>query len=228
VKRLALLAALSLSSCASGPAAPLEIPLLEATIEASWLQAERPRVFLHSIVLDSGGELESRTVGSAAVGSLNNYATIVSTVTVEEQVRDAMVRALRAHRVLAPEAEGSAYAMVVLVNQFSVREFVTGGSPEHSRASVAYDVLVRDAAGTLCFAREIEARVVSESSWSDATSLNEPTLRQAMRETLDTLFADASFRALFEPLPTAAEPVVGTEAASQPSDAASEEPPLPL
>ncbi len=142
---------------------------------------------------------ESREIGSAAVGAFNAPAPIVSAVPVEEQVRDALARALRGHGVLAEEPERAAYRIAVLVDQFAVREYATGSSPEHARACVAYDVLVRDAQGALRYARELEARIVTESTWSDATRLNEPALRQALRETLDALFADAEFAALFAP-----------------------------
>lgn len=184
--------------CASGGGKPVAIPLLEATIAPTWAAAQRPRAALVAVERDAPPS-ESREIGTAALGFFNAVVPIVSAVPIEEQVRDALLRALRVHDVLAEDPSGAAYRIALLVDRFGVTEHVTGSSPEHSRACVAYDVLVRDSAGALRFAKEFESRVVTESTWADTTSANGPALRQALRETLDQLFADAEFAALFSP-----------------------------
>lgn len=199
----ALLVACALG-CASS-AAPVQIPLLEATVSPSWAAARRPTAFVEQVVWE-GDPADRRQVGMAAVGAFNARAPILSAVPIAEQVRDALTRALRVNGVLAQEKDAADYSLIAIVDVLSVREHATGWSPEHSLAAVRYDVLVRDAAGTLRFAKELESRIATATTYVDTTAQNEPALRRAVRQTLDDLFADPEFSALFAPRPPESEP----------------------
>jgi hypothetical protein len=194
------LAAIGATGCATEPVRPIEIPLLELTLSSRWPAADsRPLATIESVTRE-GASSHDRDMGVAAIGHRNARAQIRSAVPIEQQVGSAVERALLAHGVWASQPEHATYRLALVIDRFAVHEYATGSSPEHSRAVAQYDVLVRDAIGTLLFAQEIEARVVTESSWTDTTKANEPAIRQAMRESLEALFSNAEFIALFAPV----------------------------
>ncbi len=131
-------------------------------------------------------------VGEAKVGFVNSKADIVSTEEVGSIVANAVKKGFRAAGFHVVDLRDADFIVSGVVEKFWVDEYATGLSLEFSKASVRYDVIIRDRHGATIWANSLDLHKTSDESL-DATEDDIPTLSLALKESVESIFRDQSF-----------------------------------
>jgi hypothetical protein len=79
-----------------------------------------------------------------------------------------------------------------MVEKFWVDEYATGLSLEYSKASVRYDIIIKNSQSATVWANTLDMFKTSGKSM-DTTGNNIPTLLLALKESVEAIFRDQTF-----------------------------------
>lgn len=133
-----------------------------------------------------------RLIGEAKTGGFNSLTPIRTEQTVDGIVKAALENGLREMGLQIVNPADASYRIDGVIEKFWVDEYATGRSFEYARASVKYDVYVRNAGGDVVWANTIDRFKTSGKSM-DATADNIPLLTETLAESVRALAEDTGF-----------------------------------
>ena len=140
---------------------------------------------------------EENLIGVAKIGAFNSEAQIVSTEKVSNIVASAVKRGFRDAGFNLVDSGDADFIVTGLVEKFWVDEYATGLSFEYSKASVRYDIIIRNRQGATAWANTLDVFMASEKS-VDTTVNNMPTLSLALKDSVEAIFKDQTFWNAFQ------------------------------
>ena len=135
-------------------------------------------------------------VGEANVGLLNSPASIRSEVPVHLITTDQIKRGLLKAGFKLDMKEKAHFTISGRIERFWVNER-SGVWSENTKASVKYDLIVKDKQGRFVWGDNIVGRATSKNRM-DATKDDVPTLIVALRNSIESIFRNESFWKSFE------------------------------
>jgi len=130
-------------------------------------------------------------VGEARTGMFNTRTSIHSEdavhLIVSEQIKKAFLKA----GFKLEEKEKANFTISGQVERFWVNERV-GGFVENAKASVKYDLIVKDRQGRFVWGDNVVGRATAGKSM-DVTKEDVPTLMNALKESIESVFKNESF-----------------------------------
>jgi hypothetical protein len=135
---------------------------------------------------------EENIIGEAKLGFFNSSATIVTTEKINSIVASALKKGFLDAGFYPADPGEADYTVTGVVEKFRVDEYATGLSLEYSKASVKYDIIVKNKKGNAVWANTMEAFKTSPTSM-DTTHNNIPTLSLALKESVEAIFRDQTF-----------------------------------
>lgn len=142
-------------------------------------------------------QLRQNIIGEAKTGFFNSKTPIVSTEPVTSIFRDAIEKGFEEAGFVIVDRQSADYIVSGTIESFWVDEYATGFSLEYSKAYVRYDMFVKTPEGEIVWANTQEQYETSDNSL-EATAHNIQTLRQALENSIETIFADNRFWSAFE------------------------------
>jgi len=130
-------------------------------------------------------------IGEARVGMLNTPVSILSQEPVHLIITDQIKRAFLKAGFKLVEKEKANFNISGRIERFWVDERL-GAWSENTKASVKYDLIVKDKQGRFLWGDNIVGRAISRNRM-DATKDDVPTLINAMRNSIESIFANESF-----------------------------------
>gem|GEM_PF-3736239 len=134
---------------------------------------------------------DPHVIGDARVGVFNVHSEIRSEDPTQLVLANELKRAFLLAGFKIGEKGKSDIIVSGQIERFWVDENI-GGITENAKASVRYDIIVKDKEGRFVWGKSIERRKVSGKS-IDATKDNIPTLMDALRKSIESIFEDESF-----------------------------------
>jgi hypothetical protein len=131
-------------------------------------------------------------IGEAKTGWVNITKPIRSEDPINHIVTNEIRRAFLQGGFTLENREKSQYLVSGLIERFWVDEYATGWSLEYAKASVRYDIIIKNRDGNFVWANSIEGAHISGKSM-DATKDDIPTLLIAFKESIESIFYDKSF-----------------------------------
>ncbi len=131
-------------------------------------------------------------IGEAKVGLVNSKADIVSDEKVSSIVADAVRKGFQDAGFNIADPKEANFIVSGMIERFWVDEYATGLSLEYSKASVRYDLIIRNMQGATVWANTLDAYKTSDKSM-DTTHNDIPTLSLALKESVEAIFKDQSF-----------------------------------
>jgi hypothetical protein len=180
---------LMISACAA-PKLKKDDLLIETNIKRG-ISGENP-IILH--VEDFGfakSISDPSIVGEANVGLLNSPASIRSEVPVYLIITDQVKKAFLKAGIKLDEREKAHFTISGRVERFWVDERI-GMWSENAKASVRYDLIVKDKQGRFVWGDNIVGRATSRKS-TETTKDDVPTLINALKNSIESIFANESF-----------------------------------
>jgi hypothetical protein len=135
---------------------------------------------------------QENIIGEAKVGLVNSIANIVSTEQVTSMVANAVKKGFRDAGFNIVTLSDAGFIVMGMVEKFWVDEYATGLSFEYSKASVRYDIIIRNRQGATIWANTLDVYKTSDQAM-DTTENDIPTLSVALKESVEAIFKDQSF-----------------------------------
>ena len=132
-----------------------------------------------------------KVVGQARVGMFNSRALIHSEDPVHLIITDQLKRVFLKAGFKLDEKEKAHFRISGRVERFWVAERI-GGPLEGAKASVRYDLIVKDAQGRFVWGNNIVGRATSRKSM-DATKDDISTLSSALKNSIEAFFKNEGF-----------------------------------
>jgi hypothetical protein len=137
-------------------------------------------------------EQKSEVIGEAKVGFFNFSADIVPGESVGVIVAKGVADGFNKSGWIITKKEQADYIVTGIVDRFWVDEYATGLSLEYSKAAVRYDLIVKGRQGNTVWATTVESYKTSRTSL-DATDDDIPTLAEALKESVESVFSNDGF-----------------------------------
>jgi hypothetical protein len=131
-------------------------------------------------------------IGEAKVGAFNSKADIVSDEYVSGIVERAVKKGFHIAGFNLVALKDADFTIAGGVEKFWVDEYATGLSFEYSKASVRYDLFIKNKQGATVWANTLDAFKTSDKSM-DTTGNDIPTLSAALKESVEAIFKDKTF-----------------------------------
>jgi hypothetical protein len=146
-----------------------------------------------------GGQItDPHLVGEAKTGALNSRSDVISNIPVQDIFYNSFNDAFKKMGFIVTDDKNSADLIVSgEIQQFWTREFATGWAPEYAKASIRYDIVFKNPAGKVFWAKSIDTEGKSDSLGAllDATGSLLPTLKKTLLQSIDQVINDAEFQA---------------------------------
>jgi uncharacterized lipoprotein YajG len=130
-------------------------------------------------------------VGEARIGMFNAPASILSQEPVHLIITGQMKKALLKAGFKLDEKENAHFTISGRVERFWVNERL-GGMTESAKASVKYDLIIKDKQGRFVWGDNIIGKATSAKTL-DATKNDVPTLVNALKNSIESIFISDSF-----------------------------------
>jgi len=131
-------------------------------------------------------------VGEAKVGVVNLSKPIRSEIPIDKILIKELNRAFSQAGFSTDEKDKCQYFVTGRIDRFWVDEYATGLSLEYARASIRYDVVIRNKDNRIVWGKSLEKFNVSDKSM-DATDDDIPTLLKTLKNSIEDIFKDESF-----------------------------------
>jgi len=185
---------LMISACAA-PQLKKNDLLIEPTINKV-ISNENP-VYLYVETFGVARTISNPTVvGEARTGGFNVRSLIHSEEAIHLIVTDQIKKAFFKAGFKLEEKEKADFTISGRIERFWVSERF-GGFAESARASVKYDLIIRNRQGRFLWGDNIVGRATARDS-IDVTKEDVPTLMNALKESIESLFKNESFWKTFE------------------------------
>jgi len=180
------------SGCATSMQVARIVPELSIHPDPARLAAPPGAVSVEPFKLTSPEQTDPKVIGEAKLGLLNTKARILSTDDIGALVTAAVEHGFRQAGFIVTNASNADYVVGGSVDRFWVDEYATGLSLEYSRATVRFDLMVKDRTGNSVWASTLDKFMTSERS-EDATEYDIPTLAGALGAAVEAIFQDPTF-----------------------------------
>jgi len=134
-------------------------------------------------------------VGEARIGMFNSPTSILSQDPVHLIITDQIKKAFLKAGFKLDEKEKAHFTISGRIERFWVNE--RAGFRETAKASVKYDVIVKDNQGRFVWGDNVVGRATSKNK-TDVTKDDVPTLINALRNSIESIFSNESFWKAFE------------------------------
>lgn len=131
-------------------------------------------------------------IGKATTGVFNTTKPIRSEDKISHIITNEVMKAFLQGGFTLENKEKSQYIVSGLIERFWVDEYATGWSLEYAKASVRYDIVIKNKDGNFVWANSIEGNHISGRSM-DATKDDIPTLLIALKKSIESIFYNKSF-----------------------------------
>ncbi len=131
-------------------------------------------------------------VGEAKVGVFNETKPIRSEIPVDKLLTQELNRAFSHAGFEIKEKDRCQYFVTGQIDRFWVDEYATGFSFEYAKASIRYDIVIKNRDNQIVWGKSIHKFEMSGKSM-DATEDDIPTLLSALRNSIEDIFKDESF-----------------------------------
>lgn len=131
-------------------------------------------------------------IGKATTGMFNITKPIRSEDPISHIVTSEITKAFLQGGFTLENKEKSHYIVSGQIERFWVDEYATGWSLEYAKASVRYDIIIKNKDGKFVWANSIEGTHISGKSM-DATKDDIPTLLMALKKSIESIFYNKSF-----------------------------------
>lgn len=152
---------------------------------------KRVSIAVEVFKMASNGEQEN-IIGEAKTGWYNADTQIVSDEPIGNIVTNAIRKGFKEAGFILVNRDEATYIVSGAIEEFHVKEYATGWAPEYSKAYVRYDVIISNSEGNPVWANTIEGSAISDTSITDTTHNNIPTLTAALQKSVESLFSDRS------------------------------------
>jgi hypothetical protein len=136
------------------------------------------------------------TVGEARTGILNAPTPILAQDPIHLIITDQIKKAFLGAGFKLVEKETAHFTISGRIERFWVNERA-GAWSENTKASVKYDLIIKDKQGRFLWGDNIVGRATSKNRM-DATKDDVPTLIVALRNSIESIFRNESFWKAFE------------------------------
>jgi hypothetical protein len=155
--------------------------------------ASDDRFAIHVEPLATGKSIsDPYVVGEAKIGAFNVRDPIRSDEPLNIILTNLLRKAFSEAGFKLEEKEKAQYVLSGQVDRFWVEEYATGWSPEYAKASVRFDLIIKNREGKFVWVNTIEASHRSEVS-IDATEHDIATLLTAAKKSIESIFKNESF-----------------------------------
>lgn len=137
-------------------------------------------------------------IGEAKTGALNSKSEVISDIPIQDIFYNALKDIFKKKGFIITGDQNSADLLITgEIQQFWVREYASGWTPEYAKAAVRFDILFKDSNNKVFWANSIDKEVKSNSLGSifDATGSLLPTLKEALSQSIKQVINDSSLQA---------------------------------
>lgn len=135
-------------------------------------------------------------IGKAKVGFFNSEADIISTEPVSSIIVNSVKKGFSAAGFTIVDLKDTDFIITGIVEKFWVDEYATGFSFEYSKASVRYDIIIKNRQNAPVWANTLDIFKTSGKSM-ETTGNDVPTLLLALKESVEAIFRDQTFWSAF-------------------------------
>ena len=180
------------SGCTSTLKVKTSTPNLNITRQITDAPANHTTVSFEPFKIVSKDPVPQNVIGEAKVGPFNTPAKIIDSEPADKRVADAVKSGFQHAGFNLVDSQDADFTVSGAVERFWVDEYATGMSMEYSKASVRFDLLIKNRQGAIVWANTLEQFKTSDKSF-ETTANDLPTLSLALKSAVEAIFKDPTF-----------------------------------
>lgn len=178
--------------CATTMRVDTVTPSFNITRRITDTPANHATVIFEVFTVATNAQSAGNVIGEAKVGLFNSAARIVDSAPPADTVARAVKRGFQDAGFSLGDSGKADFTVSGSLERFWVDEHATGLSLEYSKASVQFDLIIKNRQGAIVWAKTLEQFKTSGKSM-DTTANNLPTLSLALKGAVEKIFSDSTF-----------------------------------